>query len=141
MCTAQPHRLNLYSLFWLHVHSCTHWLRPRHPPPPPHSDSYTRTLLVSLDRRHLYSLCDPPAHCPQKKLETLSTCCKRLDLLISSCCMVENREYLERSTYKNIDVKTGSRPKMCQLVLAAAQFLFWHFNNYDSRLVCLSLWI
>jgi hypothetical protein len=22
-------------LFGLHVHSCTHWLRPRNPPPPP----------------------------------------------------------------------------------------------------------
>jgi hypothetical protein len=31
------HRLNmeldLQSLFGLHVHSCTHWLRPRNPPP------------------------------------------------------------------------------------------------------------
>ncbi len=34
-----PHRLNmeldLHSLFRLHVHSCTHWLRPRNNPPPP----------------------------------------------------------------------------------------------------------
>jgi hypothetical protein len=40
---------------------------------------------------------------------------------------------------------------MCQLVLAAAQFLFWHFNDYeftlgmsitmDLVLACLSLWI
>ena len=33
------HRLNmeldLQSLFGLHVHSCTLWLRPRNPPPPP----------------------------------------------------------------------------------------------------------
>jgi hypothetical protein len=41
------------SLFWLHVHSCTHWLRPRNPPPP-HLGSYTRALLVSQDRRHLF---------------------------------------------------------------------------------------
>jgi hypothetical protein len=27
--------LDLKSLFGLHVHSCTHWLRPRNPPPPP----------------------------------------------------------------------------------------------------------
>ncbi len=26
--------LDLQSLFGLHVHSCTHWLRPRNPPPP-----------------------------------------------------------------------------------------------------------
>ncbi len=34
---ALSHRLNmeldLQSLFGLHVHSCTHWLRPRTPPP------------------------------------------------------------------------------------------------------------
>ncbi len=28
-------QLDLQSLFGLHVHSCTHWLRPRNPPPPP----------------------------------------------------------------------------------------------------------
>ncbi len=27
--------LDLQSFFRLPVHSCTHWLRPRHPPPPP----------------------------------------------------------------------------------------------------------
>ncbi len=52
------HRLNmaldLQSLFGLHVHSCTHWLRPRNPPPSPHLGSYTRALLVSQDRRHLF---------------------------------------------------------------------------------------
>ncbi len=42
-----PHRLkmelDLQSLFGLHVHSCTHWLRHRiHTPHPPHLDSYTR---------------------------------------------------------------------------------------------------
>ncbi len=42
-----------YILFCLNVHSCTHWLRPR-TPPPPHLGSYTRALLVSLDRRHLF---------------------------------------------------------------------------------------
>ncbi len=34
----QVHRLNmeldLQSLFWIHVHSCTHWLRPQQLPPP-----------------------------------------------------------------------------------------------------------
>jgi hypothetical protein len=51
------HRLNmdldLQSLFELHAHSCTHWLRPRKPPPPLHLGSYTR-VLVSQDRRHLF---------------------------------------------------------------------------------------
>ncbi len=42
------------SLFRLHAHICTLWLRPRHPPPPPHLGSYTRALLVSKDRRHLF---------------------------------------------------------------------------------------
>jgi hypothetical protein len=47
--------LELKSLFGLHVHSCTHWPRPRNPPPPhPHLGSYTRALLVSQDRRHLF---------------------------------------------------------------------------------------
>jgi hypothetical protein len=56
-----PHRLevDLQSLFGLHVHcavhSCTHWLRPRNlTPSPPHLGSYTRALLVSQDRRHLF---------------------------------------------------------------------------------------
>ncbi len=34
------------------VPSCTHWMRPR--PHPSHWDSYTRALLVSKDRRHLF---------------------------------------------------------------------------------------
>jgi hypothetical protein len=34
--------------------SCTHWLRPRNAPPHPHLGSYTRALLVSQDRRHLF---------------------------------------------------------------------------------------
>ncbi len=53
----KAHRLNieldLQSLFGLHVHSCTHWLRPRNPPPPAFG-LYTRALLVSQDRRHLF---------------------------------------------------------------------------------------
>ncbi len=40
----------------LHVHSCTHQLRPRRPQPPPLLGSYTRALLVSQDRRHLFAL-------------------------------------------------------------------------------------
>jgi hypothetical protein len=35
------------------VHSCTHWLRPSNPLYPLDWDSYTRSLLVSKDRRHL----------------------------------------------------------------------------------------
>jgi hypothetical protein len=38
--------LDLQSLFLLHVHSCTHWLRPRNSPLPPHLGSYTRALFV-----------------------------------------------------------------------------------------------
>jgi hypothetical protein len=49
--------LDLQSLFGLHVHSYTHWLRPRNLQPlpiPPHLGSYTRTLLVSQGRRYLF---------------------------------------------------------------------------------------
>ncbi len=46
-------KLDLQSLFGLHVHSCTHWLRPRNPLPSL-LGSYTRALLVSQDRRHLF---------------------------------------------------------------------------------------
>ncbi len=46
-------KLDLQSLFGLHEHSCTHWLRPINIPTPPHLGSYTRALLVSLGRRHL----------------------------------------------------------------------------------------
>ncbi len=45
---------NLQSLFGLHVYSCTHWLRPRNCPLPPHLGSCTRALLVSQDRRHFF---------------------------------------------------------------------------------------
>jgi hypothetical protein len=61
---AEHHRLNmeldLQSLFGLHVHSCTHCLRPRcnsYPLTrgnPPHLGSCTRSLLASQDRRHLF---------------------------------------------------------------------------------------
>jgi hypothetical protein len=48
--------LDLHTLFGLQVHSCTHWLRPRNIPPHlrQHLGSYTRALLVSQDRRHLF---------------------------------------------------------------------------------------
>jgi hypothetical protein len=46
---------SLYRLhvFHAHLHSYTHWLRPRNPPPS-HLDSYAIALLVSEDRRHLF---------------------------------------------------------------------------------------
>jgi hypothetical protein len=47
-------KLDLQSLFGLHVHSCTHWLRPRNLTHPMHLGSYTRALLVSQDRQHLF---------------------------------------------------------------------------------------
>ncbi len=46
-------QLNLQIFFGLHVHSCTHWLRPRNSPPP-RIWAHTRSLLVSQDRRHLF---------------------------------------------------------------------------------------
>jgi hypothetical protein len=37
--------LDLHSLFGLHVHSCSHWLRPRNPHPhPPHLGSCTSSV-------------------------------------------------------------------------------------------------
>jgi hypothetical protein len=42
--------LDLQSLFWAPVYSCSHWLRPQNSR---RLDSYTRALLVSQDRRHL----------------------------------------------------------------------------------------
>jgi hypothetical protein len=49
----QKKELDLQSLLGLHVHSCTHWLRPRNTIPP-HLGSYTRALLVRQGRRHLF---------------------------------------------------------------------------------------
>ncbi len=50
------HRLNmgldLRSLFGLHVHSCTHWLRPRNSPPPP-SFGLIYEGAIGQNRRHL----------------------------------------------------------------------------------------
>ncbi len=47
--------LDLQSLFELHVHSCSRWLRDRNPPPSsPQLGSYTRALVVSQDRWHLF---------------------------------------------------------------------------------------
>jgi hypothetical protein len=47
-------QLDLLILFGIHVHRCTHWMRPRNSPLPPHVGSYTRALLISQDRRHLF---------------------------------------------------------------------------------------
>ncbi len=42
---------------WAPVYSCTHWLRPRNfLLLPLHLGSYTRALLVSQDRRHLFGI-------------------------------------------------------------------------------------
>jgi hypothetical protein len=49
--------LNLQSLFGLHVHSCTHWPRPRNIAAHLHG-SNTRALLVSQDRRHFFVTSD-----------------------------------------------------------------------------------
>jgi hypothetical protein len=62
LCETENHRLNmkldLQSLFWLHVHGCTRWLRPRKPPSHAFELTYTRALLVRQDRRHLFvTLC------------------------------------------------------------------------------------
>jgi hypothetical protein len=49
------YRVRSPKFIWAPLHSCTHWLRPRISPPfPPHLGSYTRALLVSADRRHLF---------------------------------------------------------------------------------------
>ncbi len=46
---------DLQSLFGLHVYSCIHYLRPRNSPSPPlQLGSYTRALLVSQNRRHIF---------------------------------------------------------------------------------------
>ncbi len=49
--------LDLLSLFVLHVHSCTHWLRPRNLPPP-HLGSYIRGRYWSA-KIDVISLCSP----------------------------------------------------------------------------------
>ncbi len=78
--------LDLQSIFGLHMHNCTHWLRPRNPPPlPPHLDSSSRALLVNQDRRHLFATpCGSPFHytsrrykckkCPAVKRAVLGSC-------------------------------------------------------------------
>ncbi len=56
--SGMQHRLNMeldiQSLFGLNVNSCTHWPRLHPPPISPHLGSYTRALLVSQDKRHLF---------------------------------------------------------------------------------------
>ncbi len=52
--------LDLLRLFGLHVHSSTHWLRPRIPPSPRIWVHIRRALLVSQDRRHLFVTPPPP---------------------------------------------------------------------------------
>jgi hypothetical protein len=54
------------------VYSCTHWLRPcNSPPPPAFGLIYTRPLLVSQDRRHLFVT-------PWQALWTNHSCCCQL---------------------------------------------------------------
>ncbi len=60
--------LDLQSLFGLHVHSFTHWLRPRDPLPL-HLGSYMRALLVSQDRRHLLVTPWYKTRVPEHKVE------------------------------------------------------------------------
>jgi hypothetical protein len=54
-------KLDLQSLFGPYVHSCTHWLSPRNPlpPPPPNLGSFTRALLASQEDIDNISLCNP----------------------------------------------------------------------------------
>jgi hypothetical protein len=53
--------LDLQSIFGLVF---THWPRPRHSPLSPLLGSYTRALLVSKDRRHLF-FCNPWVPCSE----------------------------------------------------------------------------
>ncbi len=56
VCNSIYYKLDLQSLFGLHVHSCTHWLRPRNPSSLPiwaHLQ-YDGAILISQDRRHLF---------------------------------------------------------------------------------------
>ncbi len=68
-CFTSLQKLKLQSLFGLHVHSCSRWLRPCNLSPPlsrlPHLCSYARALLVSQDRRHLFvTPCQYILHAP-----------------------------------------------------------------------------
>ncbi len=60
------HRLNMeiskvfLGSISLDVHSCTHWMRPRNPPPPCIWTRITRALLVRKDRRYLFVTPWPP---------------------------------------------------------------------------------
>jgi hypothetical protein len=60
--------VDIHSLFGLHVTGCAHLysLAENRQPPPPHWDSYTRALLVSKDRRHLFV-----TFCPSHTLTSL----------------------------------------------------------------------
>jgi hypothetical protein len=50
--------LDFQSLFGLHVHSCTHWLRPQTPPPPTFGLKNEGAIGQPIKTT---SLCDPPA--------------------------------------------------------------------------------
>jgi hypothetical protein len=50
--------LDLQNLFGLHVYSCTHWLRHRKSPLPPHLGSYTRAPIYWSAKIDTY-LCNP----------------------------------------------------------------------------------
>ncbi len=65
------HRLNI-EFIWAPVYSCTHWLRPRNSPLPPHLGLYTRALLVSQDRTT--SLCDPWIYIIRKLYRRMVQC-------------------------------------------------------------------
>ncbi len=72
------HRLNmeldLQSFFGLHVHICTHWLRPRHPLPPPHSHAFGLIYEGAIGQpRQTTSLCDPLS---QRKVQAYATACR-----------------------------------------------------------------
>ncbi len=71
--------LDLQSLFELHVYSCTHWLRLRNSPHPPHSGSgsHTRALLVRQDQTTSFSSpwpqdTNPPVLVPIHNIAELS---------------------------------------------------------------------
>jgi hypothetical protein len=54
--------LDLRSLFGLHVHSCTHWLRARNLPPPAFGLKYEGAIG---EPRKTTSLCDPLESVPE----------------------------------------------------------------------------